>query len=69
MKFKVKADADLGEIKNAIEYKMFVITAGTSDKSEEITNNIDLTITSSSSNDNPNQNKTNETNQNNQNDQ
>ena len=45
MKFKVKSDATLGEIENAIEYKMFVITAGTSNKSKEISKNIALTIT------------------------
>lgn len=41
--FKVKSDATVGEIKDAISYSMFVITAG-SEQSEEITKNINLTV-------------------------
>ena len=43
MKFKVKENATMGEIENAIEYKWFVITAG-SEASEEISKNVSLTI-------------------------
>lgn len=43
MKFKVKSDATIGEVKNAISYSMFVITAG-SEQSEEITQNVNLTV-------------------------
>lgn len=41
--FKVKSDATVGEIKDAISYSMFVTTAG-SEQSEEITKNINLTV-------------------------
>lgn len=43
IKFKVKSNATLGEIEKAIEYKMFVIAAGT-EKSEEISKDVKLTI-------------------------
>ncbi len=43
IKFKVKSDATIGEIKDAISYSMFVITAD-SEQSEEITKNINLTV-------------------------
>lgn len=55
--FKVKSDATIGEIKNAIEYSMFVITAG-SEQSEEITKNVDLTVKAVEQN-NGNENKNN----------
>ena len=41
--FKVKSDATLGKITNAISYSMFVITSD-SEQSAEITKNIDLTV-------------------------
>ena len=43
--FKVKSDATLGTISQAISYAMFVITAG-SEESSEVTQNVQLTITS-----------------------
>lgn len=43
IKFKVKSDATIGEIEDAISYSMFVITTG-SEQSEEITKNINLTV-------------------------
>lgn len=45
--FKVKKDATVGEVKDAISYSAFVITVGEGDKtekSEEITQKIDLTV-------------------------
>ena len=41
--FEVKEDATLGEIKNAITYSTFVVTAD-SETSEEITKNVSLTV-------------------------
>ena len=41
--FVVKEDASLGEIKNAITYSTFVVTAD-SETSEEITKNVSLTV-------------------------
>lgn len=65
--FKVKENATEGEIKDAISYSMFVITAG-SEQSEEITKNVTLTIKSASTGDNNdddnNQNKNENTNKN-----
>lgn len=63
--FKVKSDATIGEIKNAIEYSMFVITAG-SEQSEEITKNVDLTVKAvEQNNGDENKNNTNNENSNN----
>ena len=65
--FKVKENATEGEIKDAISYSMFVITAG-SEQSEEITKSVTLTIKSASTGDNNdddnNQNKNENTNKN-----
>lgn len=65
--FKVKENATEGEIKDAISYSMFVITAG-SEQSEEITKSVTLTIKSASAgdnnDDNNNQNKNENTNKN-----
>lgn len=65
--FKVKENATEGEIKDAISYSMFVITAG-SEQSEEITKSVTLTIASASTGDNNdddnNQNKNENTNKN-----
>lgn len=65
--FKVKENATEGEIKDAISYSMFVITAG-SKQSEEITKSVTLTIASASTGDNNdddnNQNKNENTNKN-----
>ena len=65
--FKVKENATEGEIKDAISYSMFVITAG-SEQSKEITKSVTLTIASASSGDNNdddnNQNKNENTNKN-----
>lgn len=65
--FKVKENATEGEIKDAISYSMFVITAG-SEQSEEITKSVTLTIKSASAGDNNdddnNQNKNENTNKN-----
>ena len=65
--FKVKENATEGEIKDAISYSMFVITAG-SEQSEEITKSVTLTIKSASAGDNNdddnNQNKNENTNRN-----
>ena len=65
--FKVKSDATVGEIKDAISYSMFVITAG-SEQSEEITKSVTLTIKSAAAgdnnDDNNNQNKNENTNKN-----
>ncbi len=44
--FKVKEDATLGEIKNAITYSTFVVTAD-AETSEEITKNVSLTVKAS----------------------
>lgn len=47
IKFKVKSNATLGDIANAIEYKAFVITTGaesTSEKSAEITRTLNLKV-------------------------
>lgn len=46
IKFKVKSDASLGTVTNAISYETFQITAG-SETSADITKNINLTITES----------------------
>lgn len=43
IKFKVKSDANLGTVANAISYEMFQITAGT-ETSSDITKNINLTV-------------------------
>ena len=48
--FKVKEDATLGEIKNAITYSLFVVTAN-SEESEEITKNVTLTVNPITNND------------------
>lgn len=65
--FKVKENATEGEIKDAISYSMFVITAG-SEQSKEITKSVTLTIKSASAgdnnDDNNNQNKNENTNKN-----
>ncbi len=65
--FKVKENATEGEIKDAISYSMFVITAG-SEQSKEITKSVTLTIKSASAGDNNdddnNQNKNENTNKN-----
>ena len=65
--FKVKENATEGEIKDAISYSMFVITAG-SEQSEEITKSVTLTIKSAAAgdnnDDNNNQNKNENTNKN-----
>lgn len=65
--FKVKENATEGEIKDAISYSMFVITAG-SEQSKEITKSVTLTIASASTGDNNdddnNQNKNENTNKN-----
>lgn len=66
--FKVKENATEGEIKDAISYSMFVITAG-SEQSEEITKSVTLTVKSTSAgnnnnNANNNQNKNENTNRN-----
>lgn len=64
--FKVKENATEGEIKDAISYSMFVITAG-SEQSKEITKSVTLTIKSASAgdnNDDNNQNKNENTNRN-----
>lgn len=65
--FKVKENATEGEIKDAISYSMFVITAG-SEQSKEITKSVTLTIKSASTGDNNdddnNQNKNENTNKN-----
>ena len=65
--FKVKENATEGEIKDAISYSMFVITAG-SEQSEGITKSVTLTIASASTGDNNdddnNQNKNENTNKN-----
>lgn len=45
IKFKVKADADLGTVTNAISYEMFQITAG-AETLPDITKNINLTVVS-----------------------
>ena len=56
--FKVKSDATIGEIKDAIKYQMFVVTAG-NEKSSEISQNIDLTVVKAgSSNENIDNNTT-----------
>lgn len=60
--FKVKENATEGEIKGAISYSMFVITAG-SEQSEEITKNVNLTVKAVSNND-ENENKNDDTNTN-----
>lgn len=43
IKFKVKSNAKIGDIENAISYSMFVVTAG-SESSEEISKNVNLTV-------------------------
>ena len=43
IEYTVKDDATIGEITNAISYKMFVVSSS-SDQSAEITRNVDLTI-------------------------
>ena len=43
IKFKVKSDAKLGTVTNAISYEMFQITAG-AETSSDITKNINLTV-------------------------
>lgn len=45
MKFKVKADAKLGTVTNAISYEMFQITAG-NETGGDITKNINVTVVS-----------------------
>lgn len=45
IKFKVKSDAALGTVTNAISYEMFQITAGT-ETGSDITKNINLTVVS-----------------------
>lgn len=47
IKFKVKSDANLGTVTNAISYDMFEITAGT-ETTPSITKNINLTVVSES---------------------
>ena len=42
--FKVKSNSTIGEIKDAIKYQMFVVTAGT-EQSSEISQSVDLTVT------------------------
>lgn len=67
--FEVKEDATLGEIKNAITYSTFVVTADAS-TSEEITKNVTLTVkaenapTEDDSNENKNTNTNTNTNTN-----
>ena len=63
IEFKVKSDATEGEIKNAISYSMFVVTAG-SEQSEEITKNIDLTVKTVGNSNQDNTNTDNNTNTN-----
>lgn len=58
IKFKVKENATLGNIKKAIEYKLFVITAG-SESSDEISKNVELTIKDINSNNDGNNTNTN----------
>lgn len=68
IKFKVKSDSTIGEIKEAISYSMFVITAGNEESEEPITRNINLTIekasTSGDGEDNKNENKVDDKNEN-----
>ena len=65
--FNVKSNATLGEIRNAISYSMFVVSADT-EQSEEITKNIDITVQAVPSDDDPiDNNVNNNTNTNNQN--
>ena len=67
--FVVKEDATLGEIKNAITYSTFVVTAD-AETSEEITKNVTLTVKAENapadddSNENKNENKNSNTNSN-----
>ncbi len=55
IKFKVKSDAKIGEITDAIKYSNFIVTTE-SGKSEEITKNVNLTVKEKPAN-NQNQNK------------
>lgn len=64
--FKVKEDATIGEIKNAITYSTFVVTAD-SETSEEITKNVSLTVKATNApaeDDNTNKNENDNTNSN-----
>lgn len=62
--FVVKEDASLGEIKNAITYSTFVVTAD-SETSEEITKNVSLTVKAKQApTDDDNENKNTNTNEN-----
>lgn len=65
--FKVKETASIGEVENAIQYKMFVITSGTGETSQEISKNVTLTITDVNTEDGDNQNQTNSGNETNNN--
>ena len=56
VKFKVKSNASLGDVANAIEYKAFVITTGTessSEKSAEITKTLGVKVVANSNPDEP----------------
>ena len=55
IQFKVKEDATIGEVEEAISYSMFVMTAGT-EQSEEVTENIKLTVKAVTTNDDNNTN-------------
>lgn len=52
IKFKVKADAKLGTVSNAISYQTFQITAGT-ETSPDIDKNVNLTIVSNAADQKP----------------
>lgn len=61
IKFKIKEDATLGEVENAIRYDMFVITAG-EEKTPAISEAIALTVEKVNDNNNDNNNNGNDNN-------